>query len=255
MKFVPKNPSSFRNALAVLKSINGEIYAIPKEKSVVFWTIDPAKTILYSAVMPKSSMLIYEVEGDEIGRITAYDVKYLEKALKKVKADTPFTFDQTPHGYTEITIDKPFKVKARVPQLSTDMTELELPEIPFEVFLTGYGALFQEVINTIKSWHNVVRITAFEDKIVFKGENDVSEVEIEITPEDDWVQEYELDEEADPPIKAYYDLNRLSGVLKGISKSSVVDFFFGTERPLYVHWEDTDGFKHQFLLAPRVDEE
>jgi len=255
LKIIPKNPKSFHNVLNVMKSVNPEFYVIPKKNSVVFWTIDPPKTMIYSAVLPKTSMLVYEVDEGEIDQMTAYDVKYFNKALRKIKPDTQLTIEQTEEGYTIIRVEKPFKVSARIPQYSTDMEEISLPELELPAWLTGYGAIWQEIVETAKQFSDVIRIRAETDKITFSAESDTSEVVAELDTEHEWVTDLEVDEDAELPIKANYDLNRLSAVLKGITKSTVIEAGFGTEMPLYLTWEDTDGFKHNYLLAPRVDED
>lgn len=255
MKFIPKNPSSFRNVLNVMKGVHSEIYAMPKENSIVFWTIDPPSTMIYSAILPKSSMLVYEVERDELETITAYDIRYIEKALRKVKADTQFTFNQTGEGYTEIIVEKPFKTRVRIPQFSTDAESIDLPEIPMSVWLEGYGALLNDLIDTIKAFTTELEFIADAEKLKVVGETETSDVVAEITPEHDWVQSYEVDEDAELPVRATYDVKRLATITKGIGKSTMVTLAFGTDVPLYVRWEDSEGFKHNFLLAPRVREE
>jgi len=255
MKIVPKNPKSFHNVLNVIKSVNPEFYVIPKKNSVVFWTIDPPRTMIYSAVLPKTAMLVYEVDKNELDKMKAYDVKYFNKALRKVKPDTQLTIEQTGEGYTLIRVEKPFKINARIPQYSTDIEEITLPELELPAWLTGYGAIWLEIVETAKQFSDVVTIVAEKDGVKFVAEGDTSEVMAELDIEHEWVSEYEVDEDAELPIKANYDLKRLSAVLKGITKSTVVEAGLGTEMPLYLTWEDTDGFKHNYLLAPRVDNE
>lgn len=255
MKIVPKNPKSFRNVLNVIKSVNPEFYVIPKKNSVVFWTIDPPRTMIYSAILPKTAMLVYDVDKNELDKLTAYDVKYFNKALRKINPDTQLTIEQTGEGYTLIKVEKPFKVSARIPQYSTDMEEITLPELELPAWLTGYGAIWLEIVETTKQFSDVITIIAESDKVTFSAESDTSEVVAELDPEHEWVTDLEVDEDAELPIKANYDLKRLSAVIKGITKSTVIEAGFGTEMPLYLTWEDTDGFKHNYLLAPRVEEE
>lgn len=255
MRLTFKNPVSFKNLIQLLSSINEEAFLIVGNDHIVINTIDPSRVIFVYSAIKKQNFLDYDTKGYEVGDYVVLPVDKMKKIVTKIKADSELTMNIDPSGFIEFVITKPFRWSIKLPQISDELPSVEPAKLPFTAGGTVYSAVFQEALDIIRNVTNEVMMEVKEENntptLRIFGEGSTSEAEIRLDSSHDWVEELWLEE----PSIACYGFSWLKNIFRPLGKSTLVEFMFGTDMPLYVGYTDNDGFETAIYLAPRIREE
>jgi len=134
-----------------------------------------------------------------------------------------------------------------LPLISEEMDELPEPELSFDNKITLDTKTFKEIIENIDLVADNTTIESKEDKIFFKGSDNLSEVVIELDKNNESVIEFKVEK----PAIAMYGNDYLKKIAK-LKITPFVELNFSNEYPLQILFKD-DYKNVKFIVAPKLE--
>lgn len=139
-----------------------------------------------------------------------------------------------------------------LPLLELEEEELPEPDLDFTASAKVKAGAIKEGLKDAALVGDNVRFELMEGKFLMGIESDTGSAEMELSEEDEGLEELKVGE----PTRAMYNIEYLEDMFKAASSNDIVEINHGVDLPIQIIFLIADGNGHlKFLLAPRVETE
>lgn len=250
MKLKMENSSVWKNCIGAVSNLVEEVDLEFTEKGVEMRAMDPSHVALSEFKLSVDAFEEYDLEeSQKLG----VDLGEMDRFLSRAKKNDELTmsFDEE-----ESRLKLRFRGKSTrrfsLPLLEVEEEELPQPDLDFTAFAKISAGTVSDGLKDAALVGDNVRFEFLEDKFLMGIESDTGSVEMELSKEDESLEELEVEESS----KAMYNIGYLDDMFKAASSGDIVEINHGTDLPILMTFNIADGNGSlKFLLAPRIETE
>lgn len=246
MKLVLAEPKYFKDSIAIISELVGEVKFKANTDGLEVVAMDPANVAMVVFKLLSSCFTRYEVqEAEEI----AINLSNLKQILRRAKGEDMLTLETTEDGKLKIQLKSNTVRSFSIPTLELDDKEQRVPELKFPLKITMTSEMLTEAIEDVSVVAESVTFLGQKEQLIIKAEGDLSKALIEISPDENTV----IKTDSSDKFKAKYSLEYLKKMIASGKLADQVTLQFNTDYPLKLEYKVTDRLLLSFILAPRVD--
>lgn len=240
----------WKNCIGAISNLIDEVNFEFNKDGVEMKAMDPSHVALADFGLSSDAFRVYELEDTlKLGM----DLAEMDKIMSRAKRDDEFImeFDEE-----ENRLRLEFRGKSTrrfsLPLLEVEEEELPEPDLNFTASARVSAGVIREGLKDAALVSDNVRFELKGDRFVMGIESDTGSAEMELSRDDDGLQELQVDESS----SAVYSIGYLEDMIKAASSKDVVEVSHGVDIPIQMVFQIAEGKGHlKFLLAPRVETE
>ncbi len=212
--------------------------------------MDPSRVAMVDFELPKT--IFDEYECTEATKM-CINVSEMLKLLRRAGTDESIELSlDEKTGRLKLIIRGDYVRTFNMPTLEATEEEAPTPKVTFKIRAKTATQGLRQAIEDASLVSDHVRIEANEEKITLDATGDLMGATIELKKESDALLNLETEELS----KATFSLSYLSEIVKAASATSEVAIIeFATDMPIRLDFQQTQGGKLTYYLAPRIEVE
>lgn len=236
---------TWRHIVASMEKVLEEGVFVASGDGLSFRALDPARVVMVDLFYPASSMLVYELEGEEVEFGVSFET--LVKVLRRAGKD-----DELELKVSETFIDLLFHGRGvrrfRIPQISLTVEKPPEPKIGFTVTAKMLATTFREAVRTLEPIADTIRLMASGDKLIMRGIGDIESAELELSME----RQSLLDLLVESEDTSNYSLEYFSQMLQAAQAAETTTIKYAGDAPARVDLEFMGGGRLTFYVSPTI---
>ncbi len=134
--------------------------------------------------------------------------------------------------------------------IESSATDTPLPKIPYASKITLSSSKFDKILGDVQVVSDYLTIQTSDSKADFSGKGDSGEVTIELSRDDEDIEEIFSKEDS----IGTYSLEYLNPVIKAVGNTAgLITCEFSSAKPLRIEFKVANIGRIHFYLAPRVE--
>lgn len=250
MKLKMENSEVWKNCIDAVSNLIDEVDFEFKKDGVEMRAMDPSHVALSEFQLSAEAFGEYDI--DEPLKL-GVDLTEMDKVMSRAKKNDEFTleFDEE-----ENRLNIKFKGESTrrfsLPLLELEDEELPEPDLNFTASVKISAGSLSDGLKDASLVGDNVKFELSEDQFLMGIETDTGSAEMELSKNDEGLQELEVDESSN----AMYNIGYLEDMVKAASSSDIIEINHATDLPIQLIFSIADDKgRLQFLLAPRVEAE
>ena len=240
MRFELSNPVTLKTVIEGLRVITDECGIIFTPEQVNIRALSKDHITFMTVELKK--YLFDEYEADELEVINV-DVNELSKIMKRCK-NTDLLKCNVDDSNLHLTFDGDSTRSFSTRLIDNEYESPRPPIIDYPLNLTIPTSIFNDTLGDLRIFTDVIRISADNDYLIFKGEGQSGDGFIRYLHGES-VQNY---------YQSQYSIEKLTEIMKAKGFSETLTLRLGNDLPLQLTFELITGDgKIEFLLAPRIE--
>lgn len=231
--------------ISAISTLVEEATFVANTEGITFRGMDPSHVALIDIAWPNSAFEKYECDSDiKFGvRIDEFS-----KLIKRAEKKDSIEISISEQNMLLVTIGKNKKYKMRL--IESSATDTPLPKIPYNAKIEMSTSTFDKILGDVQVVSDYLTISATESKAEFSGKGDSGEVVIELSKNDEELQNLEVTEDS----TGTYSLEYLNPVVKAVGTTAgTITCEYSTAKPLRIEFKVANIGRIHFYLAPRVE--
>mgnify|MGYP001564746994 CR=1 FL=1 len=246
MKLVLAEPRYFKDSLAIISELVGEVKIKVNKDALEIVAMDPANVAMVVFKLLSSCFTQYKVpEPEDI----AINLSNLKTILRRAKPEDMLTLETADDNKLKIELKGATTRSFSVPLLEIEDKEQRVPELNFPMKVEMDSDVLSDAIEDVSVVAESVTFLGDKTQLLVKAEGDLSKALIEITPDESTV----LKTTSGDKFRAKYSLEYLRKMIAAGKLSDRVSLQFNSDYPLKLEYKVVDRLILSFILAPRVD--
>jgi len=237
---------TWKQIVDALATLLTEVNFVVNKNGITLTQLDSSKVAMIDLTLPAG--VFQEFNCDEEMQL-CLGVDELTKISRRMAADDRLEFD--------VGDDKRFEIKMigqaervfRLQMLTPPDNQAKRPDLKFMAKLEMNSDALKQAVKDIGVISNHIKVTADKKSVVFAGEGDTGEAEVQLTTGEDSVI-YDLDSKEKST--AMYALNYLSEIVKAVAADTVI-IQFSDDKPMRLDFGIAEAGSISFVLAPRIE--
>jgi proliferating cell nuclear antigen len=245
MKLTLANPKLFKDSISIISDLVSEARFKITKDSIDLAAMDPANVAMVIFKLLSSSFTEYNVDKDAH---IALNLNNLKQVLKRLGPNDILTMEMHENKF-KLVLKSNTTRTFYLPLIDLEEREQRIPDLTFPLSITTNTTILNEAIEDADVVAESVSFIADKEKFIVSAEGDLSQVKVEIKPDDETV----IKAEGEESLKAKYSIEYLKKMIQGSKLSPEVVINFGRDYPLKLDYKVVDTLQLSFILAPRVD--
>ena len=231
--------------ISAISTVVEEATFVATAEGITFRGMDPSHVALIDISWPNSAFERYECDSD-----VKFGVRIDEfsKLIKRAEKKDGIEIRISDENMLLVMIGKNKKYKMRLIESST--TDTSLPKVPYESKISVEPSRFDKILGDVQVVSDYLTIKTLDSRAEFSGKGDSGEVTIDISKDDDGIEEISATKDSE----GSYSLEYLNPVVKAVGNTAgVVTCEFSDAKPLRIEFKVANIGRIHFYLAPRVE--
>lgn len=245
MKLTLAEHRTLVDSINVISEIVNEVrFKIDPEK-IDLVAMDPANVAMIDFKLFNTAFSEYDVDK-EYNLCVSLDS--LKSVLKRTKPSDVLTLQiDEEKNKLKVQLKSDNTRTFNLALIDFDEKEQKVPDLNFTASIETSSMVFDEAIQDADVIADAVVLEALSDKLIVKGESNLSDVSAEIFKDDE--TKIQISGES---VASKYSIEYLKKLIKGGKLANKVKLQFGKDYPLRVDYLVQDKLNLGFILAPRV---
>lgn len=245
MKLTIADTRLFKDSINVISELVSEAqFRVDKDK-IELIAMDPANVVMVIFKLLSSAFIEYNVKED---KVIGVNLDAMKQILRRVKqADTLSLELDEERNRLKISLKGETNRTFNLGLIDIEERERKIPELKFTAKVETNSDILGNAIEDVGIISDSVAFEASPEKLVIKGEGNVSDVRVEINNS----EETSISNKGEN-IKARYSVEYLKKLIQGSKLSDNVVIEYSKDYPLKLEYKVLNKLGLQFILAPRV---
>ncbi len=246
MKLTLAEPKYLRDPISIISELVNEARFKISKNGIELVAMDPANVAMVIFKLFSSCFVDFKLEHEEE---IALNLTNLKQILKRAKPNDMLTLEMEGTSKLVIRLKSNTTRTFKIPIIEMDEKEQKIPELNFPITIKAPSMVFNEAIEDVDVVAESVSLVGETDKFIIKAEGDLSDVKIELEPN----EEIKIHSETEETIKAKFSIEYLKKMINASKLSNNITLQFNSNYPLKLEYAVLDKLQLSFILAPRVE--